>query len=403
VSAVNISDQLRRRIAYIGIQRAERPSAFARASIADYGFGHMDCPSCSARMAVSDTHKVKANPQVVRRRRVCPRCKTTFQTEERPRLWILRQGKEEPFLRGVLLASLRRAAADHRPAVADGLLSEAVRRVVVSMLARGTDRPTAEEVRHLTGRVLQELGLQDVAARYDPSLDPDSLLVDKRGDPPRQEPFDRDKLKGSIAGASAGFLDPVGVEAAVVEIETELGARSGASEDSAEIRRLVDLALRRRDERAFIRYALGDSDAESLNEFLDRVAPAAQVRKRGSDAVVMFEGDKLTKSMLRSFTPDRRGEYASEIDEFVIAEERRIRAKMGTDFDPEPTVNIGERVLEWLFDRSELAWANYWLVFESHHRSGSGGGPAQQLALAQTEMRLKRERILYAPGDDAAE
>jgi transcriptional regulator NrdR family protein len=354
-------------------------------------------------MKVSDSRKVKSNPQVVRRRRVCPRCDTTFQTEERPRLRIVRQGKEEPFLRGVLLASLRRAAADQRPPVADGLLSEAVRRVVVSMLARGTDRPTAEEVRHRTGRVLQELGLEGVAARYDPSLDPDSLSVDKRGAAPRQESFDRDKLKASIAGAAAGFLDPAGIEAAVVEIETELGARSGASEGSSEIRRLVDRALRRRDERAFIRYALGDSDAESLSEFLDRVAPAAQVRKRDSNAVVMFEGDKLTKSMLRSFTPDRRSEYASEIDEFVTAEERRIRTKMGTDLDPEPTVDIGERVLEWLFDRSELAWANYWLVFESHHRPGSGGGPAQQLALAQTEMRVKREKLLPASRARAAE
>ena len=338
-------------------------------------------------MKVTDTRRVPGNRQVVRRRRVCEGCGTSFQTEERPRLKIVRNGRPEPFLRGVLLASLRRAAASCDPPVPERQLSETVRQVVVGMLASGLDRPTGDEVRRRTGETLIEQGLERVAFRYDTTLDPDAFLVAKRGQR-ADELFDRDKLKRSMTAASIGFLDVAAIEQAIDEVEGQLGAGSGTA-DVRQIRDIVSRALRRRDDRAFLRYALGDSDAANLDEFLERVAPVAQVTKRDG-SVVLFEGSKLGKSIRRSFAPERRDGHGRAIAEYVSAEERRIRDRITSDGQPESTADIGRRVLEWLFDLDEIAWANYWLVFMSDHESVPGGSPAQQLAKAQTEMRRRR-------------
>lgn len=359
----------------------------------------MDCPRCAQSMKVTNSRRVPGNRQVVRRKRVCEECGTNFQTEERPRLRIVRHGVPEPFLRGVLLASLRAAASGCEPPVREAELSETVRRVVVAMLAHGTDRPTGEEVRQRTGAVLIERALERVAFRYDPTLDPDAFLVAKRGERP-EELFDRDKLKRSIVAASVGFLDAAAIEQALDEVECDLGAGSGTA-DVRHIRDIVSRTLRRRDERAFLRYALGDSAAANLDEFLERVAPVAQVAKRDG-SVVLFEGSKLGKSIRRSFTPDRREAHDRAIAEYVLAEERRIRDKITLDREPETTADIGRRVLEWLFDLNEIAWANYWLVFMSDHELVPGGSPAQQLAQAQTEMRRRRDEARRANGADGS-
>lgn len=341
-------------------------------------------------MSVTDSRRLARNPQVVRRRRACENCQTTFQTEERPRLWISREGDEVPFLRGVLLASLRQAAADVRPPVSESDLSEVVRSVVVGFLAEGSQRPTAEEIRARTGRTLIEQGLETVAYRYDASLDPDAFVVEKKGGR-AGELFDRDKLKHSIAAASAKFFDAAEVEDVVDDIEGELGASSG-SVDTSQMRELVEAGLRRRDERAFLRYSLGgDPRDETLDQFLDRVAPAAQVLKRNG-AVVVFEPGKLAKSIRLSFVAERREECAARIAEFVAAEERRIRDKLATDPEPEPTENIGRRVLEWLFDLDERAWANYWIAFVWDHELAASGSPTEQLAQAHADMRARRDR-----------
>ncbi len=342
-------------------------------------------------MSVTDTRRLPRNPQVVRRRRRCDSCGTSFQTDERPRLWINRGGRREPFLRGVLLASLRRAADGNNPQVPDKLLSEAVRRVVVGLLAAENLEPTAEQIRTAVGTTLRELDLEDVAFRYDPSSDPFSFAVGKRGRR-RSEPFDRDKLKQSVLAASAKFLDASGVEQVVDQVESELGGTSAAV-DTDQIRQMVCAALRSRDERAFLRYALGGPVADrNLDEFLDRVSPVAQVRKRDG-AVVLFERAKLAKSIRLSFLSGRRDAQAAKISSFVAAEERRIRKKMTLNHQPEPTANIGTRVLYWLLDRDEIAWANYWLTFASDHALVAGASPAQRLAEAQNDMReAKRAR-----------
>lgn len=340
-------------------------------------------------MVVRNSRPIKANPQVVRRRRACTECGTTYQTEERPRLWIARDGGEEPFLRGVLLASLRRAVAGLTPPVQRDELSEVVRTVVVSMLAEGLDRPTAAEVRRRTGRALISRGLQAVAFRYDPSLNPDSFLVLKSGDR-EDEPFDRDKVKDSITAASAKLLGASDVEDLVDEIENELGGSSG-SVTSAELRAIVSSVLRRRDERSFLRYSLGAASGdETLEQFLDRVAPTAQVRKRDG-AVVVFDGRKLAKSIRLSFVADRRDEYADRVAAFVAAEERRVRERLATDSEPERTAEIGTRVMDWLFDLDERAWANYWIAFVWDHELAAHGSPTLQLAKAQMEMRRRRD------------
>ena len=338
-------------------------------------------------MRVANSRPVSKNRQVVRRRRACTNCDTTYQTEERPRLWITRDGGEEPFLRGVLLASLRRVAAG-LPVPSDQL-SEVVRLVVVGMLAEGIDRPTADEVRQRTGSILIEQGLEAVAFRYDPSLNPDAFLVIKSGDR-ENELFDREKLKGSITVASAKFLPASNVEALVDEIEDELGGSSGPVR-SSELRSIVSSALRRRDERAFLRYSLGeDPGDETLDQFLDRVAPSAQVIKRDG-AVVLFDGSKLAKSIHLSFVADRRDEYAGKVAEFVAGEERRVREKLATDSGPDSTADLGKRVMEWLFDLDERAWANYWIAFEWDHKLADGS-PTIELAKAREEMRRRREK-----------
>ena len=86
-------------------------------------------------MKVVDTRRLAPNPQVVRRRRACGECGTSFQTDERPRLWVMREEDQELFLRGVLLASLRRAAVECVPPVPERTLLEIVRLVVIGFLA----------------------------------------------------------------------------------------------------------------------------------------------------------------------------------------------------------------------------------------------------------------------------
>lgn len=322
---------------------------------------------------------------------MCESCGTTFQTEERPRLWINRSGEDEPFLRGVLLASLRRARAGLDPPVSDKQLGEAVRRLVVQLLADGRDRTSTDEVRRRTGQILTDLGLEAVAFRYDPLLDPDSFSVIKRGNREPQ-PFNRRQLRESIEAASGKFLDSAAVTDAVQDVEAELAAGSGAVQ-TIEIRRLVGEALRRRDERAFLRYSLGGrSDVATLAQFLDRVAAPLQVSKRDG-SVVVFESEKLSKSIRRSFVSERRNTRKEEIQQFVAAEEDRVREKMTDDGEPDSTAQIGTRVLDWLFDVDELAWANYWLAFMSDHEEIPNGSPTLQLARAHMEMRRRREAV----------
>ncbi len=286
----------------------------------------MDCPKCGTSMGVKSTRRLARNPQVVRRRRRCEACGTSFQTEERPRLLITRTDEREPFLRGVLFASLVSAADECDPPMPENLLRETVRRVVVNLLAEGTHAPSADEIQTLTGRTLIDQGLEAVAYRYDPSLNPDSFLVEKRGGRSR-EPFSRDKLKRSIeAAAMDHLLDAEAIDGVVDEIEGEIGGTSiTAPIGTAQLRALVSGSLRRRDERAFLRYVLGGpSSDETLSQLLDRVAPAAQVLKRDG-AAVLFDVATLTKSIRRSFLADRRESRAGRIAAFVAVEERRVR------------------------------------------------------------------------------
>jgi transcriptional regulator NrdR family protein len=339
-------------------------------------------------MSVTDTRRPARNPQLVRRKRVCAGCGTSFQTEERPRLWIKRGEEQEPFFEDELLASLRRAAAGCDPRASEDELRNVVRSVLAGILADGESAPSVSEVRERTGRALLDQDLQRVAYRYDAALLPDPFDVVKQSGRPR-EPFDRSKLKASIEHAAVGFLDADHVEELVREIENHLGGGSGAIE-STTLRRLVSDGLRHRDERAFLRYALGGhSGDESLDEFLNRIAPTPRVLKRDG-SVVLFEGSKLAKSIHRSFIATERNARRGDIAKFVAAEERRIRAKLRTDREPESTVSIGQRVLDWLFDIDERAWANYWIAFASDHELIGDGGPAQELAKAHLEKRIER-------------
>lgn len=346
----------------------------------------MECPKCATPMRVTDTRRLTGNPQAVRRRRICSDCGTTFQTDERPRLWVVRDGDRELFLRGVLLASLRRAVEEAEPQLDEKPLLEVVRTVIVGFLAEGIDSPSPREIRVRAAEGLLEQGLDQVAHRYEPLLDPDFFLIKKRDG--EEQPFEPEKLRQSISAASIKLLEPKEIENVVDEVLGQVGATSGVL-DTMDLREMVGVALRRHDERAFLRYALGDAARdESLDFFLDRIAPAAQVRKR-DDSVVVFEGGKLARSILRSFAPERRDELAPQVAKFVAQEERKVRKRMATDQRPETTARIGDRVLEWLFSLDELAWANYWLVFASDHELVPGGSPAQQLAKAQSEMRAR--------------
>jgi transcriptional regulator NrdR family protein len=351
---------------------------------------YMDCPKCGNGMSVTDSRRVAADPQTVRRRRLCEACGTTFQTDERPRVWLTREGGAEP-LQGALLALLRDVSADGELRPSDRDLDEAVRLVVVALLADGVDRPTEDELRRRVHNVLAQQGLAELAERFDEpgrSSRSHPIRIAKRGQR-KTEPYDRAKLFGAVQAAAKPFLEPSDVAAIVEEIESDLRA-SRRPIAANRLRTLVSERLRRRDERAFLRYALGGYAAnETLEEFLRRITPVPQVLKRDG-AVVLFESSKLTKSIRRSFVAQRRDEYASEIAEFVAAEERRVRDKMAIDGEPEPTASIGNRVMEWLFDLDEIAWANYWLAFASDHENLPGGSPTQQLAKAHTDMRQQR-------------
>jgi transcriptional regulator NrdR family protein len=332
---------------------------------------------------VSNSRPVPTEALTVRRRRICANCDISFHTEERPRLWVVRGSERESFLGATLLSSLYRAMEGCDPPVPASRLHEVVRDVVADLLADAELEISSRSIRRRTGEALLTQGLNQLAYRYDPSLDPEAFLILKRGDR-GSEPFVRDKLVGGIMAAASKFLSASAVTSVASQIENELGAASGQT-DTAEIRRLVGAALRSRDERAFLRYALGgQSSDEDLSEFLEKIAPTAQVRKRDG-SIVLFDGSKLGKSIRRSFVADSRDDEAPDIAKFVSEEERRVRHKMATDGTPERTSKIGNRVLVWLFSHDELAWANYWLAFESDRVSGVS--PTLQLADARAKMR----------------
>jgi transcriptional regulator NrdR family protein len=307
-----------------------------------------------------------------------------FQTEERPRLWIKDGEHTEPFLRGALLAAIRVAAHGSEPSVPDERLQHVVHQVVANLLTEGELEPTREVVRQRTAEALLAEGLEVVAHRYEPSLDPGRLLVRKHGHR-QDESFDRDKLRRSILGASSKFLSIEDAGSIVSEIEDSLGGTSGHV-DAETLRSLVSKALRARDERMFLRYVLGATHSDdTLDEFLQKVAPTVQVRKRDG-SVALFDGAKLGKSIRRSFVADRRDGQAQAIAGFVEAEEGRVRRQVTTKGEPEATDRIGKRVLIWLFSQDELAWANYWLAFE--YDVDAAATPVQQLAEARERMRV---------------
>jgi transcriptional regulator NrdR family protein len=269
------------------------------------------------------------------------------------------------------------------PPVSDERLQHVVHRVVATLLSDGELEPTKEVVRERTAEALIAEGLDAVAHRYEPSIDPSGFLVRKHGCR-QDESFDRDKLLRSIMGASSKFLSIEDADSIVSEIEDHLGGTSGHV-DSETLRRLVSMALRARDERTFLRYALAARHSDdTLEEFLQKVAPTVQVRKRDG-SVVLFDGAKLGKSIRRSFVADRRDAQAQAIAGFVEAEEGRVRRQMTTIGGPEATDRIGKRVLVWLFSQDELAWANYWLAFE--YDVNAAATPVQQLAEARERMR----------------
>lgn len=343
----------------------------------------MDCPRCGIGMKVSNSRPVRTDALTVRRRRMCPGCGTSFHTEERPRLWVIRGSERESFLGATLLSSLYRAMESCDSPVSASDLHVVVREVVAGMLADAELEISPCSIRRRTGESLLTHGFDPLAYRYDPSLDPEAFLVLKRGDR-GSEPFDRDKLTGGIMAAASKFLSASAAASVASQIENELGVTSGQTRTS-EIRRMVGAALRSRDERAFLRYALGgQSSDEDLSEFLERIAPTAQVRKRDG-STVLFDGSKLGKSIRRSFVANSRDDKAPAIAEFVAEEERRVRHRMATDGTPERTSKIGKRVLVWLYTHDELAWANYWLAFESDRVSGVS--PTLQLANARAKMR----------------
>ncbi len=338
-------------------------------------------------MRVTNTRRLPQDAQVIRRRRNCE-CGATFQTEERPRLWIRDGDNLHPFLRGALLAALRTAAENVEPPVPDESLQHVVHRVVASMLAQDELEPTRQMVWERTGAILLEEGLDSVAHRYNLSLDPGAFFVSKHGSR-RAEPFDRDKLKRSILAASSKFLSVDDVTGIAEQVEDGIGGSSTAI-DTTRLRLMVSAALRAHDERAFLRYALGARHSDdSLEEFLEKIAPTAQVRKRDG-SVVLFDGAKLGKSIRRSFVADRRDDEDQSIAAFVEAEQGRVRRKMAAEKEPEMTANIGKRVLVWLYSRDELAWANYWLAFERDE--GAATNPVRQLLEAQERMRALATR-----------
>jgi transcriptional regulator NrdR family protein len=333
-------------------------------------------------MRVTSTRPLRHNGQVIRRRRECT-CGITFQTEERPRLWIKEGEQTEPFLRGVLLASIRTAARGVQPAPPDERLQNVVHQVVARLLSEGELESSRDAVRQRTADALLAEGLDEVAYRYEPSRDPEGFLVAKQGRRD-DESFDRDKLLRSIMAASSKFLSIDEAGAVVTDIEDDLGGTSGRVDTEA-LRELVSRGLRSRDERAFLRYALGARHNDcTLDDFLQRVAPTVQVRKRDG-SVVLFDGTKLGKSIRRSFLADRRDAQAQAIAGFVEGEEGRVRRRMAAKNELEATAQIGKRVLVWLFAQDELAWANYWLAFE--HDDGLATSPVQQLAEARERMR----------------
>jgi transcriptional regulator NrdR family protein len=336
-------------------------------------------------MSVAVTRPLALNPLIIRRRRRCPRCAMSFQTEESPRLSVSRDGRLEAFQGAILLDSLRRSAESCGASVSDRRLHAVHATVISQSLQDGRVEQSCSELRSRVARTLLDQGLDQLAFRYDPRVDPAALLVVKRGSRPG-EPFDPEKLVRSISAAVAKFLDREAIIEMVTEIEAELGASSGPL-TTEEIRARVGEALRRRELRAYLRYSLGGAgEGESLGAVLSRVAPTAQVRKR-SGAVVLFNAAKLGNSIRRSFPDELREAHDPDIAEFVAEEERRIRELAG-EHGAKRTSAIGQQVLAWLFEQDERAWANYWLAFNADHESGD---PVRQLYEARARLQRKSE------------
>jgi transcriptional regulator NrdR family protein len=344
-------------------------------------------------LEVSQTRPLAREPHVIRRHRRCPECGLEFKTEERPSLLVRRDDGSEPFFRGLLLDSLRRAAADVAPRVPDRALQDVVGAVVAELIAAGNLQPKTQELVGITGAILESRGLKHIAYRLDPASNPDTFQVTKRDG--SEEPFMPAKLRRAIQGASMTFVDSRALDRLVTAVAGHFLDSSIEEVDVEMIREQVDERLKQIDERAYMRYALAHSSSgRTLNEFLESLDASSserpQVVKRTGERVA-FDREKLARSIRRSFVRERRNELRGAISEFVEKEAMRVRVTNASG-RPEPTETIGDRVQEWLFTVDERAWAAYWLAFASDHATTDlDDNPIAKLEAALNEMRHKRE------------
>lgn len=346
----------------------------------------VDCPSCRNKTRVTNSRPIARERAAVKRTHQCEHCGIRFETEERTRLWVVADGRREPLLRGLLLASLRRAAGGCRPPIAADKLEEVVRSVFGTSAAAGELEQTPESLRRRTGEALLAAGLEQAAYKYDPALDPVGFEVVKRDG--EIVAFDRAKLMGSIAAAAWKLLDGDKVVAVIAEVEDAIGETSDTLHAST-IRELAGQALGRHDPRALIRYEAGASEAgPMLDHLYERLAPAARVRKRDG-TVVVFEADKFAKSLHRSFAAKQRDERSPEIAEYVAEELARVRRRLAIHGEAETTAEIGMRARVWLYARDERAWMNYHLAF-----AGQSGGEAASTAEQLVEESARMRRLM---------
>jgi len=119
----------------------------------------MRCPFCNyENTSVIDTREIE-DQRVIRRRRVCLRCKGRFTTyeriEEKPIMVIKKDGRREPFDRNKLLAGLQRAVVKRN--IDNEKLEAIIDEIIGDIKKQGISEISSKEIGKMVLEKLRDL------------------------------------------------------------------------------------------------------------------------------------------------------------------------------------------------------------------------------------------------------
>jgi transcriptional regulator NrdR family protein len=333
----------------------------------------MKCPYClDSTGASSRTHVLESRQEVspeagprVRRRRECAVCErrfTSFESIERG-VMVDARGKRRAFSPARLQRSLLTLNTDLPVSQIEEIVSDIQRRVD----AHTDEIEIATLVRWVAG------GLPDPETRTtylekvggynseEARLAASGEVIKRAGKSP--DWFDRKKLRDAIGRAAFTLIAAVELDKIADDIEQRV-IESHEPIPTTTLRTWVETELRRRNDRAWLRYAAGRPEA-SLQEILRLVTktPHGHVRK-SDDSLEAFDKYRLRSGLeLALGKRERPAKFWERFDRFIESIGQEIR----TSPEATSTATIVNQVLRWFKENDEL---NAFVSYLALHRHG---------------------------------